>query len=108
MQTKYAECVDFRTVLVTNKACPRIGRFIEIFQSTKMKSTYLFYKYLLLKTIPPKGSNQPHKLTAWMQRMLHCRNNITTLALYGHGRETILFFSMGRGKVNHFPFTFPS
>ena len=31
------------------------------------------------------------------------RNNITTLALYGHGSETILFFSMGHGKVIHFP-----
>ena len=31
------------------------------------------------------------------------RNDITTLALYGHGSETILFFSMGHGKVIHFP-----
>ena len=31
------------------------------------------------------------------------RNDITTLALYGHGIETILFFSMGHGKVIHFP-----
>ena len=27
-----------------------------------------------------------------------CRNDITTLALYGHGSETILFYSMGHGK----------
>ena len=31
------------------------------------------------------------------------RNDITTLALYGHGSETILFFSMGHGKVIYFP-----
>ena len=32
------------------------------------------------------------------------RNDITTLiALYGHGSETILFFSMGHGKVIHCP-----
>ena len=31
------------------------------------------------------------------------RNDITTLALYGHGSETILCFSMGHGKVIHFP-----
>ena len=30
------------------------------------------------------------------------RNGITTLALYGHGSETIQFFSMGHGKI-HFP-----
>ena len=31
------------------------------------------------------------------------RNDITTLALYGHGSEAILFFSMWQGKVIHFP-----
>ena len=31
------------------------------------------------------------------------RNDITALALYGHGSERILFFSMGHGKVIHFP-----
>ena len=31
------------------------------------------------------------------------RNDITTLALYGHGSETILFFSMGHRKVIQFP-----
>ena len=35
--------------------------------------------------------------------MSWARNDITTLALYGHGSETILFFSMGHGKVIHFP-----
>ena len=34
---------------------------------------------------------------------LSIRNDITTLALDGHGSETILFFSMGHGKVIHFP-----
>ena len=29
------------------------------------------------------------------------RNDITTLAFYGHGSETILFFSMGHRKVIH-------
>ena len=32
-----------------------------------------------------------------------CKNEITTLALYGHGSETIQLFSMGHGKVIHFP-----
>ena len=32
------------------------------------------------------------------------RNDTTTLkALYGHGSEMILFFSMGHGKVIHCP-----
>ena len=31
------------------------------------------------------------------------RNDITVLALYGHGSKTILFFSMGHRKVIHFP-----
>ena len=31
------------------------------------------------------------------------RNDITTLAFYGHGSESILFFSMWQGKVIHFP-----
>ena len=31
------------------------------------------------------------------------RNDSTTLALCGHGSETILFVSMGHGKVIHFP-----
>ena len=31
------------------------------------------------------------------------RNDITTVALYGHGSETILFFLMGQWKVIHFP-----
>ena len=34
---------------------------------------------------------------------IYITNDITTLALYGHGSETILFFSMGHGKVIHFP-----
>ena len=29
------------------------------------------------------------------------RNDITTLAFYGHGSEAILFFSMWQGKVIH-------
>ena len=35
--------------------------------------------------------------------MVYSRNDITTLAFYGHGSEAILFFSMGQGKVIHFP-----
>ena len=34
--------------------------------------------------------------------MVCFRNDITTLALYGHGSETIIFFSMGHGEVIHF------
>ena len=35
--------------------------------------------------------------------IMKVRNDITTLALYGHGSEAILFFSMWQGKVIHFP-----
>ena len=48
-----------------------------------------------------KEADQP----AHSQSLISCfhRNDITTLAFYGHGSEAILFFSMWQGKVIHFP-----
>ena len=52
---------------------------------------------------------QPHKIARGLkfrikevEGLYYSRNDITTLALYGHGSETILFFSMGHGKVKVF------
>ena len=52
----------------------------------------------MLQPCPPSGEG--------CNTLLHegfTRNDITTLAFFGHGSEAILFFSIGQGKVIHFP-----
>ena len=60
---------------------------------------FIQYKYVLTKLFNLSKSVVSSNYWGWQRP----RNDITTLAFYGHGSEAILFFSMWQGKVIHFP-----
>ena len=70
--------------------------------------TIALFTTSLCSALPPTKKERVHDVvslltTSFISDIQFTGNDITTLALYGHGSETILFFSMGQGKVIHFP-----